>query len=164
MPRKIKPFQRLNTQDIEEYDTQLAVLRARLNSANLSSLARSRLHSRLGSLLLADPSTVHEGLALLESCTGLDGDDIIVWTIRHATALQYTDRHLEACDILLSAIAKSRPDGPYLDFALQHYGKCLVEMGEIARARACLEEAYELRKRKGDQTLIASTQRALAGL
>ncbi|MEM9788045.1 MAG: hypothetical protein AAF801_16215 [Pseudomonadota bacterium] len=164
MPKKITPFQRLKPQDITHDDAEIAALRAQLGNMKSSPIARSRIQSRLGSLLLTDPSTVHDGLSLLESCTELEGEDAIVLSIRHATALQYACRHAEAYDMLCRVTAACRPDMRYLDFALHHLGKCLVEMGHIARAHTCFEEAHALRTDKGDLALIASTQRALAGL
>lgn len=48
------------------------------------------------------------------------------------------------------------------DFALQHLGKCLVELGRRDEAVAALDEALLVRRTKGDAALVESTQQALA--
>lgn len=48
-----------------------------------------------------------------------------------------------------------------LDFAYQHKGKCLLELEELSEAEGCFQKAMDLRIRKGDESLIDSTQRAL---
>ena len=68
----------------------------------------------------------------------------------------------EAC--FREALAKCRADsrlGVYEDFALQHLGKCLLDMGCHAEALSCLDAALHLRTAKGDAALIASTEAAL---
>lgn len=52
----------------------------------------------------------------------------------------------------------------YRDFALQHMGKLLVEQGLYQEAYQCFSQALQLRQRKGDAELIASTQEALHAL
>jgi tetratricopeptide (TPR) repeat protein len=59
----------------------------------------------------------------------------------------------------LALARKSVPDR--VDFALQHYGKHLIDAGRADDALACLREALELRRAKGDQGLIDSTIKAL---
>lgn len=49
----------------------------------------------------------------------------------------------------------------YLDFVLQHKGKCLLEVDRIPEAKKCFNEALKLRKHKGDKELIESTLLAL---
>ncbi|MFJ3882132.1 tetratricopeptide repeat protein [Streptomyces sp. NPDC090077] len=57
------------------------------------------------------------------------------------------------------ALDMSRSRHPELvDFALQHYGKHLMERGEFAAARAHIQEALQLRHAKGDAALIEATQ------
>jgi tetratricopeptide (TPR) repeat protein len=48
------------------------------------------------------------------------------------------------------------------DFAFQHLGKCRMEQGDTVEAVSCLERALELRRAKGDPSLIASTESALS--
>jgi tetratricopeptide (TPR) repeat protein len=61
------------------------------------------------------------------------------------------------------ALTLSGAASDYEDFALQHLGKCLVEMGRVDEAIACFDRALILRWMKADPELIASTEEALAG-
>ncbi len=83
--------------------------------------------------------------------------------IRLATARQYSGHHAEAAAIFRDALARTRTGeaSAYEDFALQHLGKCLVEMGEVEEAIACFDRALVLRWMKADPELIASTEAAL---
>lgn len=83
--------------------------------------------------------------------------------IRLATARQYGGRHADAEAMFREAVAltTSGPASDYEDFALQHLGKCLVEMGRIDEAIACFDRALVLRWMKADPELIASTEAAL---
>lgn len=49
----------------------------------------------------------------------------------------------------------------FLEFALQHKGKCLMEMGRLDEAEIEFIKAFKLRKFKGDIALINSTEKAL---
>jgi Flp pilus assembly protein TadD len=60
------------------------------------------------------------------------------------------------------ALAPARRAAPdRVDFALQHYGKHLIDAGRIDEAVACLREALRLRQTKGDPALVESTRNAL---
>jgi tetratricopeptide (TPR) repeat protein len=85
--------------------------------------------------------------------------------IRLATARQYGGQHAEAEAMFRAAVALtiSGAASDYEDFALQHLGKCLVEMGRVDEAIACFDRALILRWMKADPELIASTEEALAG-
>ncbi|MFJ2777380.1 tetratricopeptide repeat protein [Kitasatospora sp. NPDC087315] len=69
----------------------------------------------------------------------------------------------ETADVLYrKALNTARSRHPELvDFALQHFGKHLMEQGDLVPARAHLREAWRLRIAKGDTGLIESTQAAL---
>lgn len=69
----------------------------------------------------------------------------------------------ETADVLYRrALDTARSQHPELvDFALQHFGKHLMEQGDLVLARAHLREAWQLRSAKGDTSLIESTQAAL---
>ncbi len=157
----MRHFQRLTPNGVPHYYREVRRLKVQLADKELSSSARSKLKSRLGSLLLADEKTVQEGRDLLENCRGLEGRAEIVWSIRHATALQYSEEHLAAKSRFISIVHECRARDEYLDFALQHLGKCLAEMEHFNKARTCFEEALELRLLRGDPKLISSTQFAL---
>ncbi|MFD4757439.1 tetratricopeptide repeat protein [Streptomyces sp. NPDC058439] len=70
---------------------------------------------------------------------------------------------METADALYrGALDAARSQHPELvDFALQHFGKHLMEQGDLVLARARLKEALRLRIAKGDTGLIESTQAAL---
>ncbi|RPE33173.1 tetratricopeptide repeat protein [Kitasatospora cineracea] len=85
-----------------------------------------------------------------------------------ATKLNFGDAHRYAGDIetaetfYRSALDAARSKCPeLLDFALQHFGKHLMERGDLAGARAHLQEALRLRIAKGNTELVGSTQAAL---
>lgn len=83
--------------------------------------------------------------------------------IRLATTRQYSGHHTEAVALFRDALALtvSGDAADYEDFALQHLGKCLVEMGRIDEAIDAFDRALVLRWMKADAALIASTEEAL---
>lgn len=86
-------------------------------------------------------------------------------TVRLATALQYAGRHDEALELFNAGIARTEPGfREYRHFLLQHMGKCLVEMGSQDDARRAFEAALTLRIELGDESLLRSTARAIAGI
>lgn len=80
-----------------------------------------------------------------------------------ATAQQYLGQRDLAQNLFQEALDQVRASEQRQeeDFILQHRGRCFVEQGKLEEARACFEQALILRKRKGDQRGIDSTQRAL---
>ncbi|GAA3378778.1 hypothetical protein GCM10020367_59670 [Streptomyces sannanensis] len=84
-----------------------------------------------------------------------------------ATKLNLGDAHryageLETADALYrGALDAAREHPELVDFALQHFGKHLMEKGELAAARTHLQESMRLRLAKGDAELIESTGAAL---
>jgi len=86
--------------------------------------------------------------------------------VRLATGLQYANRHEEALSEFKGVLSRSTEPGvaPYVHFAEQHMGKCLVEMGRFSEARAAFDRAMARREAMGNEALIASTRRALSGL
>ncbi|MGE7625335.1 hypothetical protein ACQKMD_20715 [Viridibacillus sp. NPDC096237] len=48
-----------------------------------------------------------------------------------------------------------------LDFALQHKGKCLMELGEWELSLSHFHEALSIRKSKAEPSLIYSTELAI---
>jgi tetratricopeptide (TPR) repeat protein len=83
--------------------------------------------------------------------------------IRLATAYQYRNEQARALPLFQQALERARARGFMVDFALQHLGKCLVELGQKDEALACFHEALALRRAKGDAGLIASTEEAIEG-
>nr|WP_250886688.1 hypothetical protein [Bacillus sp. SM2101] len=49
----------------------------------------------------------------------------------------------------------------YIDFALQHKGKCYLELNLLNEAEDCFIKALEIRKYKGNKSLIESTELAI---
>lgn len=83
--------------------------------------------------------------------------------IRLGEAIKYNGNPMKALGIFNEVLDKCKAKNNllYLDFAIQHKGKCLLELGEIAEAEKCFKEALKLRGNKGDVSLIESTQQAL---
>jgi tetratricopeptide (TPR) repeat protein len=81
--------------------------------------------------------------------------------IRLATAYQYANRHEEAMPLFDEAVALAPTVGVLEDYALQHRGKCLAELGRWDEAIADFEAALALRRVRGDAGLVDSTEEAL---
>jgi len=87
----------------------------------------------------------------------------VVTLIRLGEALKYNKKHYEALEYFDKALNKFKEDkiNNHLDFAFQHIGKCLMELGRLDEAEKNFIEAYKLRELKGDTSLIKSTKQAL---
>jgi tetratricopeptide (TPR) repeat protein len=89
----------------------------------------------------------------------------VVLRIRLADVLAL-DGDSDAAIELLLPLLKVCQDGADLvhlvDFVHQHLGKALIEAGQHAAAMAHLKQALELRERKADPELLASTLEAMA--
>jgi tetratricopeptide (TPR) repeat protein len=83
--------------------------------------------------------------------------------IRLATTLQYSGRYPEAVSLFEQSLALAREIGWQEDFALQHYGKCLVELGRVEEGIAHFRQALEMRQERGDEGLVESSRRAIKG-
>lgn len=83
----------------------------------------------------------------------------IVSLIRYGEALKYNNKHQQALNVFGQALDKCKVNHEvaYIDFVLQHKGKCLMEMGRLKESEYCLNEALRLRKLKDDFHLIDST-------
>ena len=172
MGQPLIPFQRRAGVDLPSVREQLERCGAQLVQAAIMADAgeRLRLLGRAGEAyyLLGDYSVA---LPLLEEAVRLaqaarDGRLEVANLLRLATAYQYVEQHHRAEPLFRRALALARTAGQtdLLDFALQHFGKCLVEMGWLAEAITCFGEALALRRAKSDEGLIASTERALAAV
>jgi tetratricopeptide (TPR) repeat protein len=165
-------FQRIEKTDIASYNELVADHRAQLNAVpRRSPRKRAKLLSKLGVLLLADSGAVDEAYELLESAQTIAdqvGYDRLIATngIRLAMALQQRGDHsaaLRKLDWVIEFIVQKRLR-KLKDFALQHKGKCLAELGAKGAAEGCFKSALRLRKNRRDDELIASTARALRAL
>jgi tetratricopeptide (TPR) repeat protein len=82
--------------------------------------------------------------------------------IRLGEAHKYRDEHEIAETLLREALALTTENAaPLHDYALQHLGKCLFDQGRYDEAIELLEQALTLRRAKGNQQLIESTERAV---
>lgn len=81
--------------------------------------------------------------------------------LRLATLLQYRNEHAEAEPLFRETLELARRMHLLEDFACQHMGKCLAELGQLDEAIACFERALALRAARGEPSLIASSREAL---
>lgn len=149
-------------------EAQLAVDEARRNGDRRSEV---RLLGYLGNAFRVLGRGDEAIAALEESLRGAEalGDERAraIALIRLGEAQRCRDELKPAENTLRRALstARARSEAADLvDFALQHLGKCLLDLGRLDEAEAVLEEALVLRKAKGDDELIASTELALARL
>ncbi|WP_335939819.1 tetratricopeptide repeat protein [Streptomyces sp. PTD5-9] len=109
----------------------------------------------------------HDAQAFLRQALGLattcgDSRAVIATQLNLGDAYRYGGDTETADALYRGALDAARIRRPELvDFALQHFGKHLMEQGDLVVARARLEEALRLRMAKGDPELIESTQAAL---
>lgn len=75
----------------------------------------------------------------------------IISLIRLGEAFKYDNNHELALDKFNKAlrICKNKQVDEYLDFALQHKGKCLMELARLEDAEICFIKALEIRNKKG---------------
>ena len=87
----------------------------------------------------------------------------ITTLIRLDEVYKYGRKYKEACTFIYEAISKCVAEDytKQLDFAHQHLGKCFMEMGMFVHAKSQLLTALKLREKKGDESLILSTAKAL---
>ncbi|MEQ6357495.1 tetratricopeptide repeat protein [Lysinibacillus sp. M3] len=100
---------------------------------------------------------------IIIACDQNDSNREIVSLIRLGEAIKYNGNPMEALEIFNDVLDKCKANNNllYVDFAMQHRGKCLLELGEIAEAEKCFKETLKLREFKGDVSLIKSTRQAL---
>jgi len=128
---------------------------------------RYLLYGMIGNLyrILEEPK---KAIDYLERALGIakeENDDakIAVSLIRLGEAIKYDGKRQRAFDIFEEAmgILHKHDLEHYLDFALQHKGKCLLELKRYEEAEDCFRETLEIRKRKKDASLIDSTEQVL---
>ena len=124
------------------------------------------LMGTLGNLYRID-SEPQKAIILLEGClniasSGGNNNREIVSKIRLGEALKYNNNLLKALEVFDRALELSiDSDSLYLDYVLQHKGKCLLELNRIIEAEKCFKDALTLRELKGNEALIKSTKLAL---
>lgn len=87
----------------------------------------------------------------------------VVTLIRFGEALKYDNQQITALRTFEKALDLCIENNliNYEDFALQHKGKYMIELGLLEDAEKCLLRALYLRKLKNDNALIESTQKAI---
>ena len=100
---------------------------------------------------------------LTYAITRQDVAKAITTLIRLGEVYKYGRNYEEACTFFHDAISKCVAEGytKQLDFAHQHLGKCFMEIGMFEHAKSQLITALILREKKGDESLIHSTAKAL---
>ncbi len=165
-------FQRIDQRIVPDYDRQVLEARAELSRLRPShSKKKAKALGRLGMLLLAHEKTAQEGLQLLNQACEIAAQNnhqrlAAANGIRRATAFQYCGDHAQAVAVfndVLELITRMRLR-KLRDFALQHKGKCLAEMGDDAGAHECFIEALRIRKQRKATDLISSTTRAISAI
>lgn len=150
------------------------------SARNIPRLAR-RIFALVTGIMAGEKPTPKELIALADAlrAAGLQRPSIWIATIAYkraqtkrdrffalqvkATAQQYRFRYRQAQETFQKAIAIA-PNELYRSYALQHYGKCLVELGKYKKAEHSFLKALEIREAEGKQSLVESSSRALAGL
>ncbi|KJS53682.1 hypothetical protein VM98_23800 [Streptomyces rubellomurinus subsp. indigoferus] len=129
--------------------------------------ARTRILARWAGIGLLSLGNYHDARTFLRQALDLAAASGNTRAVI-ATELNLGDAHRYAGDAEIAdvhyrkALDAAKIRHPELvDFALQHFGKHLMEQGDLASARAHLREARRLRIVKGDTELIESTQAAL---
>ncbi|MDX8046516.1 tetratricopeptide repeat protein [Gracilibacillus sp. S3-1-1] len=116
----------------------------------------------------ADKVHLHKAKEYLQLCLNyaLEHQDIvkeIITLIRIGEVYKYDDQHRQALVLFEKALSLCEKNGVdhYVDFVLQHIGKCYMEMNQLEYAEKYLRQALALRQQKGDKALIASTLEAM---
>lgn len=87
----------------------------------------------------------------------------VISLIRYGEARKYNGEPYQALHHFQEALesCKAYKVEAYVDFALQHQGKCLLELGNNQEALQCFLQALERRQLKGNPSLIQSTKQAI---
>jgi tetratricopeptide (TPR) repeat protein len=164
--RAVPPDQEAFLNHIEKQRAALAESRAGSDEAALIDAAGT-----LGSALFMQPGSEAEAAALLEEALALSrerGDRAteIDGLLGLATARQYLGERALAVTLFQEGLRLCGETGirTQENFLLHHLGRCYVEMGRIAEAKAAFATALELRKALGNRRFIDSTQAALADI
>ena len=121
------------------------------------------LYGNLGNLYRIQGDT-HLAIKNLKIALELDDENKQISNlIRLGEALKYDGQHEQALKKFDEAIELCTPSNGsnLLDFAYQHKGKCLLELGQVSSALVYFQKALKIRLVKGDQSLIDSTQKAI---
>jgi tetratricopeptide (TPR) repeat protein len=151
-------------EDLDQMRSGVEFLKERLAQAK-SSLERAQVLGWLGAYLRiigeleASKKNFLEAITLAQAA----GEQKLVTTlqVRLSTTLHWLEEY-EECGALLADLRKQLENDPArIDYVHQHYGKLLIELGKFDEARSELENALQLRRKKGEPELIQSTLQAL---
>lgn len=125
------------------------------------------LHGTIGNLLRVSEQPT-EAVHYLTLCldTATEEKDIereIVTLIRLGEAYKYDEKNERALNFFDKALylCETHEIDAYKDFALQHKGKCLMEVGKYTEAKECFLRALEIRTDKKERALMNSTLQAI---
>ena len=129
----------------------------RVEATMLGYLAEA--HRIIGNLEEAE-ELARAGLAVAERGTARQR---LTARVRLGEVLRCAARYDEAIPELQAAFGEivDTETETYRDFILQHLGKTYLNMNRRDDAFMALREALRIRKRKGDEALVASTEEAL---
>jgi tetratricopeptide (TPR) repeat protein len=161
-------FQRYTAPDADALETSIAECKSKLATAFACSDAYAIVENAadLGSMLTTArqeataASLLSQHLALARA---LPEQEVSGWFWNaYATALQYVGRRDEASEAFSHALALCKVGSwrKLQSFVLQHWGRCLVEMGQLSNAEQLFREALTIRRELNDPRQ-ASTERAL---
>ena len=162
-------FQRFSSPDAAALEANMVETRAKLEHAveacNMHAIVEHA--ADLGSMLTTARREV-AAVALLDPhralANALPEREASGWFWNAlATALQYTGQREQANAIFAKALSQCQAQGwsRLQSFVLQHWGRSLVEQGELHQAHRLFVEALAIRQQLNDPRQ-ASTQRALA--
>ena len=143
-------------------EAELAAARA---GADTARLARALLRAGETCRILGDynASVLHQEEAIQLALTPAKSR---LARLALATTLQYRDEHERAVELFRNLLDEIRetPERTHEDYVLQHFGKCLAEMGRLDEATDLFGAALRLRESAGSDAsgLVESSRRALA--
>jgi tetratricopeptide (TPR) repeat protein len=173
MPSSGPTFRRAVPPDRDAFLKHVAACRAALTAARAGGDERTILHAAgaLGSALFMEPGCEAEAAALLEEALALarkrgDRAREIDGLLGLATAVQYLGERTRSIALFEEGLRLCAETGigEKEHFLQHHLGRCLVEVGRRAEARAAFERALVLREALPTPQLAASTRAALAEL
>lgn len=116
------------------------------------------------SRMLHDFSTAEQALTTALSLCNGNNKLKIANSIRLAHLYQWQQQYKLSEALLEEVLIQCQSDyrlESYLDFAYQHLGKCKFDQAKYKEAQYYFNLALKLRQKKGDRSLIDSTQLAL---
>lgn len=164
-------FQRFSAPDPAALDVAIVEARARLAHAIALQEALGIVEhvADLGAMLTTARQEA-TALALLQEhsrlAESLPGQEPTGWYWNaYATAMQYSGLRTEANAVFAKALALCQSGGwrRLQSFVLQHWGRSLVEQGQLSAAEVRFSEALAIRKELNDPRQ-ASTERCLSAL